>query len=166
MSPRFGDSTPLLKLELKRADVSELIAADPVLSSAPLVKVLGAAALAKGSLRRYPDKVVLMQQGDPGHSLFFVMAGEVRLFARRDRDSAELGFARRGDTVGEGEALSGVGGRQCSAMAQGQVEIVELPRELLLVAGRVPPALGLLFQDVHARRLEALDEMSDFLNRW
>jgi CRP-like cAMP-binding protein len=166
VSQRFGDNTPVVKLELKRADAAELLAADPVLAAAPLVKLLTAAMLEKATLRRFPDKVVLMQQSEPGQSLFFVMKGDVRLFARRDRDSAELGIARRGEVVGEGEVLDGAGARHCSAIAQGQVDVLELPREALLVNGVLPPALIAVLKDVHSTRTKALDEMSDFLNRW
>ncbi len=166
MSHRFGETTPVVKVELKRADVSELIAQDPLLSSSPLVTLLAAPVLAKGTLRRYPDKVVLVQQADRGQSLFLVMAGAVRLFGRRDRDSAELGIAHRGEVVGEGEALEGDDARRCTAIAQGQVDVLELPREVLLVDGVVPPGLRALLKDVHGRRMKALDEMTDFLNRW
>ncbi len=165
MSQRSGENTPVVKVELKRADAAELIAQDPVLSSAPIARLLSAAVIGKGTLRRFPDKVVLMQQGDAGHSLFLVMKGGVRLFARRDRDSAELGIAHPGEVLGEGEVLDGQG-RQCSAIAQGAVDVLELPREALLVGGQVPPALAALLREVHSRRMKALDEMSDFLNRW
>lgn len=165
MSQRFGDNTPVVKVELKRMSVSELVSGDAVLASAPVVKLLGVPLLAKGTLRRYPDKVVLMQQGEEGDSLFVVMAGDVRLFARRDRDSVELGLVHRGDVIGAGEARTG-GGRRCSAVAQGQVDVVELPRALLAPGGTLTPALATFLEQLERRRNAALDEMSDFLNRW
>ncbi len=165
----MSDNTPVVKVELKRADAVELVARNPALSQAPLMKALGAAAkplLASGVLRRYPDKVVLMQQGETGLTLFFVLAGDVRLFARRDTDSAELGVAHPGDVLGESEVLSGEGRCRCSAVAQGQVDVLELPREALLIDGKLPPRLAALLEAVKKGRMKALDEMSDFLNRW
>ena len=169
MSQRFGENTPVVKVELKRADAAELIASRPELSGSPLVKAFGKSApamLANAVIRRYPDKVVLMQQGEEGVSLFFVMSGDVRLFARRDTDSAELGVAHAGEVLGEGEVLAGEGGRRCSAVAQGQVDVIELPRASLLIDGNLPPSLTALLKTVQTGRMKALDEMSDFLNRW
>ena len=122
--------------------------------------------LCNAVIRRYPDKVVLMQQGEEGLSLFFVMSGDVRLFARRDTDSAELGVVHSGEVLGEGEVLAGEGGRRCSAVAQGQVDVLELPRTSLLIDGKLPPGLAALLKTVQTSRMKALDEMSDFLNRW
>lgn len=169
MSGRSGDNTPVVKVELKRADAAELVASNPGLSGAPLVKALGARSkvvLTGAVIRRFPDKAVLMQQGEPGRSLFFVLAGDARLFARRDADSAELGVVHAGDVLGEGEVLAGDGGRRCSAVAQGQVDVVELPREVLLIDGKLPAPLVAMLEEVKKGRMKALDEMSDFLNRW
>lgn len=169
MSHRTGEHTPVVKVELKRADPAELIAGNPVLSGAALVKALGLrskAVLSNAVIRRFPDKAVLMQQGEEGSSLFFVLAGDARLFARRDTDSAELGVAHAGDVLGEGELLAGQGGRRCSAVALGQIDVVELPRAGLLVDGKLPPPLASMLEAVKQGRMKALDEMSDFLNRW
>ena len=165
----MSDNVPVVKVELKRANAAQLVASKPELNGAPLIKALGPAGpsvLSGAVIRRFPDKMVLMQQGEPGGSLFFVLAGDVRLFARRDTDSAELGVAKTGDVLGEGEVLAGQGGRRCSAVAQGQVDVLELPREAFLVGGTLPLALVALLEAVKHRRMKALDEMSDFLNRW
>lgn len=170
MNQRFGDgSTPVVKVELKRADPSEVILSRRELAAAPFIRALGPSAagvLKQGTLRRFADKAVLLQQGEERQSLFFVLVGDVRLFARRDRDNAELGVAHPGEVVGEGEVLEGAGGCRCSAVAQGAVDVLELPRSVLLEQGKLSPGLAALLQDVQARRTKALDEMSDFLNRW
>lgn len=170
MNQRSGDgSTPVVKVELKRADPAEVILSRRELAAAPFVRALGVAApavLKQGTLRRFADKAVLLQQGEASQSLFFVLSGDVRLFARRDRDNAELGVAHAGEVAGEGEVLAGAGGCRCSAVAQGPVDVLELPRAALLQDGKLPPGLAALLQDVQARRTKALDEMSDFLNRW
>lgn len=164
-----GGATPVVKVALKRADPAELVLSRKELAAAPLVRALGAAAAAvlrQGTLRRLPDRGVVTQQGELGDSLFFVLAGDVRLFARRDRDNAELGVAHPGELFGEGELLAGAGGRRANAVAQGVVDVLELPRAALLQNGKLPPGLAALLQDVQARRTKALDELSDFLNRW
>lgn len=169
MSRTPPENTPVVKVGLKRANAAELVAGNPALASSPFIAALGTSApgvLSAAVIRRYPDKVVLMQQGEAGQSLLFVLSGDVRLFARRDADSAELGVAHGGEVLGEGEVLAGEGGRRCSAVAQGQVEVCELPRAALLSEGRVPPALARMLAGVQQQRLKALDEMSDFLNRW
>lgn len=169
MTKQPPDNAPVVKLELKRADPAEVVASRRELMASPFIRALGGQAtptLKQGTLRRFPDKAVLMQQNEAGDSLFFVLTGDVRLFARRDADSAELGIAHVGELLGEGEVLSGAGKRACSAVAQGAVDVLELPRAALLVGGKVPPALAALLGEVQTRRARALDEMSDFLNRW
>lgn len=169
MSDRFGDNTPVVKVELKRADAFELIQSDKVLSASRLVASLGASlkqVLAQAVVRRYPDKVVIYQQGELGSGLLFVLGGEVRLFARKDRDAVELGVVHKGDVLGEGEVLTGDAQRRSSAVAQGPVDLAELPRDSLLVNGALPPELQRELEAVHASRSAALDEMTDFLNRW
>ncbi|MFO0597058.1 MAG: cyclic nucleotide-binding domain-containing protein [Myxococcaceae bacterium] len=159
------ESKSISKVDLKRLDLAEVVMKDPVIAAAPIVKLLGRAPFSQSRLRRFSDKAVLMQQHDPGDSLFLVMAGEVRLLARKDKDTAELGTVHRGEVLGEGEAMHG-GNRRCSAVAQGQVDVVEIPRSALLQGGALSPAMSKLLADVHAQRTKALDEMHDFLNRW
>lgn len=168
MTERSG-SVNVVKVALKRADVTELITKDSLLAGAAVVKLLGGPAsdvLRGGVLRRFPDKGVLFQQGELGQSVFFVIAGEVRIFARRDHELVDLGLAPRGATVGEREVMDDAGPRACSAVAQGQVDVLELQREALARGGHLPLPLVNLFGAVWAERRKALDEMSDFLNRW
>jgi CRP-like cAMP-binding protein len=168
VSQRFGDNTPVVKLDLKRADAAELIGSDPVLAASPFARAVGAElkrVCEKAVVRRFPDKVVLMQQGDVGHSLFFVMKGDIRLFARKGSDTVELGAAHRGEVVGEVEVLE-ASPRAYTAVAQGEVDAVELPRDALFRSGRLLPALAAHLGELRQRRQRALDELTDFLNRW
>lgn len=169
MTDRFGDNTPVVKVQLRRADAHELIRADKVLTASPVVVALGAAlqgVLAKAVVRRYPDKVVIFQQGDPGSGLLLVLQGDVRLFARKEADTVELGTVHKGEVLGESEVLSGEPVRRSSAVAQGVVDLAELPREALLVNGALPTRLAQELEAIHQARVRALDEMTDFLNRW
>lgn len=169
MSERFGDNTPVVKVELKRADAFELVKSDKVLSASRVVTAMGAtlqAVMSKAIVRRYPDKVVVFQQGEPGSALFLVLSGEVRLFARKQTDAVELGTVRKGEVLGEAEVLSGEATRRSSAVTQGPVDLAELPREALLVNGQLTHNVAQALQAVHDARAQALDEMTDFLNRW
>lgn len=161
---------PVVKVELLRPDVTGRVETDPVLSGTTLVKTLGPRwrdVLKQGHAKRAIDRAVLFQQGDPGTSLLFVLSGHVRLFARKDADTVELGLAHVGDVVGEGEALSGKGPRAMSAVASGLVEVLELERAPLFSLGQpIGRALEQWLSGLSATRRKALDEMTDFMNRW
>jgi len=166
---RPSDNSAVVRVELKRADAAELVRQDPVLSSSGVIKAMGVRVdevLARGVSRRYADRVVVFQAGEEGNSLFLVLAGEVRLVARRDADSVQLEVVNKGGVLGEGEALHNSAVRSASALANGPADLVEIPREALLVGGRVPPGLRVALEGVHLRRQKTLDEMTDFLNRW
>lgn len=169
MSHDSERNTPILRLDLKRADAAELVKGDRALLNCPFVRALGSSStdvLGKGVVRRYPDKVVVFQQNDPGGSLFLVLAGEARLFARKHTDTVELGFVHKGDVLGEGEFLSGCGVRSASAVACGQLDLVEFTKEALSSGAGLPAALHRTLGEVATNRTAKLDEMADFLNRW
>ncbi len=162
------DYTPVLTSEVKRGDVFAQVKADPVLGASEFARAMGASlelALKRGIARRYPDKVVMFQAGDTGSSLFFVLAGEVRLFARKDGGVVELPPARQGDVVGEAEVLDGTGLRAVAAVAHGSVEMTELAREGLMQGGRFPPALSVYLESVRAKRRAALEELHATITR-
>lgn len=163
------DYTPVLKSEVKRGDVFAQVSADPVLGQSGFVKAMGEKlelALKRGISRRYPDKVVLFQAGDSGSSLFFVLSGEVRLFAKTAQGAAvELPAAKAGDVVGEAEVLEGTGLRAVAAAAHGTVEMTELTRESLVQGGRVPEPLAAFLDRVRAARKSALDELQAKVRR-
>jgi CRP-like cAMP-binding protein len=163
-------ATPIVKLRIERADVAQLVGLDPLLKGAPLLKALGPGAdavLKRGVGLRYPHGVVLFQQGEPGHSLYFVLKGEVRLYARAGTEAMELGHAPRAEVVGEAEVLAGPGPRQVTAVAQGSLDVVEVPRDALLApGGLLPAALREYLSQVQLKRQSKLKEMTDFLERW
>lgn len=169
MRNRPFDSAAVVRVELKRADAAELVKQDALLCSADVIQAMGDRAdevLGKGVVRRYADRVIVFQKGEEGDSLFLVLAGEVRLIARKGSDSVEIETVNKGGILGEGEALKGAVVRGASALANGAVDLVELPREALLVGGRMPPLLRGALEGVHRSRQKTLDEMTDFLNRW
>jgi CRP-like cAMP-binding protein len=164
-----GEKEAVVRVELKRANAVDLVRADQVLAGCALVSSLGARAnevLARGVVRRCPDKVVIFQKGDAGGGLLLVLSGEVRLIGRKGPDQVELGTARRGEVFGEAEVLSGKPERGCSAVAHGSVDFVDLPREALLLSGTLPQPIARVLEAVSRSRTAQLDEMADFLNRW
>jgi CRP-like cAMP-binding protein len=159
----------VVKLALKRADLCELVLGDEVLRLSPFAKAVGSnleALLKVGIARRHPDRAVLFQQGDAGNSLFFVLRGDVRLSGRKGADMVELGTASRGQVFGEGEVLSGEPLRITSAVAHGDVDTAEIPREALLAKGALPRELVEFLRPIKEARLKALSEMTDFMDRW
>jgi len=163
---------PVLKIELKRADGAQLVKEDAVLKASELVTALGSTAdavLRSGTALRFAAKSKLFEQGHAGHSVFFVIRGDVRLAARNEGsdDSFDLGLVHAGEFVGEAEVLAGGGMRAFSALADNPVEALELARASLTSAqGQLPRDLMMLFERARKRRQASLDEMNDFLNRW
>jgi CRP-like cAMP-binding protein len=158
-----------LRIELKRADVRELISGDALLREAQVLKAFAHRledVLALGTARRYSDRAALFTQGERGDSLFFVLAGEVKLLRLTDKEQVELGVALKGDVLGEAEVLAGPGPRWCSAAARRAVDAVELPRAALLQSGALPISLRFCLQAVQQEREKSCDAMADFLNRW
>lgn len=159
----------MVKLALKRADLCEMVLTDELLKESAFMKALGSRAealLKVGVARRYPDRTVLFQPGDAGNALFFVLRGDVRLSGRKGSDLVELGLAQRGQVFGEAELLSGESVRSTAAVAQGDVDAAEFPREVLLERGVLPRELAALLRPIQEARLKSLSEMTDFMNRW
>lgn len=153
----------MIRIKLERVDLVQRVAQEPLLRSAELVRICGAEVLKQGVAHRYKPRAALFTQSEPGESLFFVLSGEVRLYATDERDGSELGVVTAGEVIGEAEALSGLAPRCCSAIAAAEADAVELPRSAL------EPHLTALekyLRALHEQRRAKLNEMTDFLNRW
>ncbi len=164
-----SEFTPIVRLSLKKGDPWARIREDLKLSESSLVFALGEQAeevMKLALMKRSPDKVVMFQQGEVGDSLYFVVSGTVRLFARKDRDSLELPSIGIGDVIGETEVLGGAPHRHQSAIAQGVVELIEIPRKSLLVDGMLPAPIESLLNRIRKTRDGQLDELTTFMNRW
>jgi CRP-like cAMP-binding protein len=148
-------------------DLIDLVLGDEVLRGSALIKALGEnaarSALKLGIGRRYPDKVTIFRQSDAGDSLYLVLRGEARLFATTGKDIVELGSAAKGDVFGEAEILGSTGARDSSAIASGNLDVVELPRKSLV---DTEPAVRVYLEQLQSKRRAAVDEMAAFLNRW
>ncbi|MBX7114635.1 MAG: cyclic nucleotide-binding domain-containing protein [Myxococcaceae bacterium] len=169
MSDSAHDNSGVVRVDLKRADLSELVKSDSWLKDAPLLLALGDAAgqvLHQATGRRYPQGVSLFARDDDSDSLFLVLKGEVRLFLQQGTERVELGVAGRGDVLGEAEVLDGHGPRGYSAAAAVDVDAVEIPRLALLDVGDSQRTLLKFLNGVRTQRRAALEAMADFLQRW
>lgn len=159
--------TPVVRVELRRADVPALIRTDEVLRRAPLVQCLGGGEpLGECLARRFPANMVIFQQREAGDSLFFVLRGEVRLYVNSGTETVELGRARPGEIFGEDDALEASGKRSSSAVTAGDVDLVELPRAWLAERLKALPALAAHLGDVRQQRRAAVAELTSFLSKW
>ncbi|MHB8875591.1 MAG: cyclic nucleotide-binding domain-containing protein, partial [Myxococcaceae bacterium] len=157
--PDLPDFTPVTRVELRRADLGELVMGDELLRGAPVIKALGedATAIVKAGIgRRYPDKVTVFRQGEAGASLFLVLKGEARLFAVSGQDTVEVGAAGKGEVFGEEEIL-GADVRTMSAIAAGELDAVELQRKVLLECAPRRPALLAHLKELQEKRRVARD---------
>ena len=163
------DSTPLVRVGLKRIAVAELVAGDPLLHNSRLLAGLNAAARAPlfeaGRVRRFAHQALLFEQGHGGGQLLMVARGQVRLVARHQKESVELGAVHKGDIIGEGELL-GDAAPAFSAVADGEVDAIEFPRASIQKLLKNHPAMRAYLAGLRDARRAALDEMASFLGRW
>lgn len=92
------------------------------------------AVLSKLKLRRYADDELIIRQGEQGESFFMVADGDVSIV--RDKDDGggvTLAHLRRGSVFGE-KALISTEPRLASAVARGDVDVLEIRRSDLVVA--------------------------------
>jgi CRP-like cAMP-binding protein len=93
------------------------------------VEVLG-----KLKLRRYADDEVIIRQGERGESFFMIADGDVSIVRDLDEEGGvTLGHLHRGSVFGE-MALISDEPRQASAVARGDVDVLEMRRSDLVVA--------------------------------
>jgi CRP-like cAMP-binding protein len=165
-----SDSTPVLRLGLKRVNLEERVFGDEDLAQSDFVRLAGAsplrAVLAEAVGRRFADQARLFLEGDPGDALILILKGEVRLHAGTGPEQVELGVARKAEVIGEGQFLGRSTLRCYGAQASGEVEVVELSRSLLERHGGWNDALRAQLEKVHDARKAAGAEMADFLRRW
>jgi CRP-like cAMP-binding protein len=160
------------RVGLKRLHVGELVRTDALLRGCGLLRPLDELGLARllgdAVARRYPQGALLRRDGDAGERpLLLILSGEVMLLAGADGAAAEVGVARKGEVLGEEGLLpAGTPGPSLHAVAQGPVDVAELPLEAVRGAAAAIPALALYLRGVQGARAAACNEMSDFLGRW
>jgi NTE family protein len=137
MASLASDSIPLLKKLLFFSTFGqEEISA--------LVRAMATFSLPKGA--------VLFRQGDPGDALYVVRSGRVRL-VRQDRDQEKLiGYAGRGEALGEMSLLTGEP-RSATAWVDGTAEFLVLYRKDFEQLVRQMPSMAVHLASLLSRRL-------------
>jgi CRP-like cAMP-binding protein len=163
-------SIPVLKLGLRRMSLEDRMSGDEELRMSALVRLLGPGplgeVLAQSSGRRFAAGARLFLEGDAGQALVFVLKGEARLLAGSGTEMVEVAVARKGEVVGEQEALGACATRAYTAQAVGELEVLEIPRSLLERLAPAGSALQAHLREVASARSRARAELTDFLNRW
>lgn len=90
--------------------------------------------LGKLKLRRYADDEVVIRQGERGESFYMIADGDVSIVRDLENEGGvTLGHLHRGSVFGE-KALISDEPRQASAVARGDVDVLEMRRADLVVA--------------------------------
>jgi CRP/FNR family cyclic AMP-dependent transcriptional regulator len=128
---------------------------------------------AQGVVKRYRRGVILMQEGEPGGALFFVLGGLLRAYhARADGREFTFGFYGAGETLGE-MSLDG-GKRSANVAVELAAECSFVTRTTLERCIAQEPALAFALLGLVARRARnatntaaelALDQVYDRLVR-
>jgi CRP/FNR family transcriptional regulator, cyclic AMP receptor protein len=115
------------------------------------------------SRRRYRRGDIIFQKDDPGHSLFIVARGSVRIYVPSTQ-GADLTLAVLGPGAFFGD-LSLLDGRprSASAAALGDTNVVVLERNDFVAVIRTRPAAVMSVLSVVVRRLRDTDEMASDL---
>lgn len=165
-----GGGTPVLKVGLRRLNFEDRVFGDGTLRDAPFIRLLGERAarslLTQINGRRFEGGSRLFGEGEPGSALLFLMKGEARLLAGAGADTVEVGLAHKGEVLGAREALGEAQVRGYSAQAVGEVEVFEVPPELLAQVAPLGSQVWTHLKEVAATRAAARAELTDFLNRW
>ena len=106
---------------------------------------------AQGVVKRYRRGVILMQEGEPGGPLFFLLSGLVRAYsAREDGSEFTFGFYEAGETLGE-LALDG-GSRSANVAVESAARCSFVTRPTLERCIAQEPALAFELLGLVARR--------------
>jgi CRP-like cAMP-binding protein len=122
------------------------------LSEAAFRRVLGTLVV-----RRLPDKNLVIREGEPGQSFFFVATGEVRVYDT-EQSGRQKELARLHENAIFGEmALLSARPRNASVEVVGEADLLEVTREsLAALAGELEPVAAALSQFTRERLLSNL----------
>jgi cAMP-dependent protein kinase regulator len=137
-SPLEADGDDLIEEAARLSLFDDVVEYPDKLPTIPLFSHLDEDAfievLAKLKLRRYANDEVIIRQGERGESFYMVADGDISVVRDMDKDSGViLGALHRGSVFGE-MALVSDDPRQASALAKGDVDVLEMRRADLIVA--------------------------------
>jgi CRP/FNR family transcriptional regulator/CRP/FNR family cyclic AMP-dependent transcriptional regulator len=104
--------------------------------------------------RRYQQGDIIFHEGDPGHSLYLVKSGQVRIFINGidGSETSVILFGKPGDIFGELAVIDGLT-RSASAVALGKTVLYTMSRENFREQMRLCPQLALNFMKVLSQRV-------------
>lgn len=112
--------------------------------------------LAIAERRSFKRDEIILNEGEAGDSIYFIIAGEVGVFKKVGNDSVWLNTLRDGDFFGEFAYFSGLK-RQASVIATVDTEVLELKREGLdLLCEGYPNLVKVLTNFYKARVLDTV----------
>ncbi len=163
-------SNGVIRVELKRVDLRELLSLDPLVGRATLFGAIGAEdtrrLVAAAKTLRFGPGQAIYGEGSTGNSLFMVLRGEVILSRQQGGTSVEIGTLQKGEFFGEDEVLGPSIVRSQSAAASGAADVAEFSQAHVASLARTHVELLALLRETRDVRARAEDELADFLNRW
>lgn len=104
--------------------------------------------------RRYQQGDIIFHEGDPGHSLYLVKSGQVRIFINGSdgSETSVILFGKPGDIFGELAVIDGLT-RSASAVALDETVLYTMSRENFREQMRLCPQLALNFMKVLSQRV-------------
>jgi len=159
-----------VKVALKRVDLEAWISQDVDLLGGEFFRSLERAArkslLEPSSARRFNDGAMVFEQKDNSQALYLIIRGQVRLTAASGHEAVEVGLVSKGGVFGEHEAVDECDSRCYSALAVGELDVVEMPRWIVQQVLAAQPSLLAHLKQVDQQRRAHLTEMASFLGRW
>ena len=150
--------------------MAEWIQGENRLRNSELLRLLDASCLeellAAAVPRRFGPRSNVFDVGDSGTSLFLVLRGEVRQVVRVESEPVEVAHLKPGEFFGEDVILDPGSSRQSTAVALGEVDLAEFPRQQLEKAVAQQPMIKSELMRVHRLRQSAQEEMLAFIGRW
>ncbi|MCP4427896.1 MAG: Crp/Fnr family transcriptional regulator [Chloroflexi bacterium] len=112
--------------------------------------------------RRYEQGDIIFHEGDPGHSLYLVQSGQIRIFIN-GMDGSETSvilFGKPGDIFGELAVIDGLT-RSASAVALDKTVLCTMSRENFRQQMRRCPQLALNFMKILSKRVRYNTQQMD-----
>ncbi len=104
----------------------------------------------------YKKDDIIVREGEPGDSIFFIISGEVGVFKKGEKEDIWLNTLRDGDFFGEFAYFSRLR-RQASVFATEDTEVLEMKRDALdMMAERFPNIVHVMTNFYKARILDTV----------
>jgi cAMP-dependent protein kinase regulator len=112
--------------------------------------------LAVSEKRHYDKDDIIVREGEPGESIFFIISGEVGVFKKGDKEDIWLNTLRDGEFFGEFAYFSRLA-RQATVIATAETDLLEMKRDALdLVSERFPNIVNVLTNFYKVRVLDTV----------